>query len=53
MLDLLQLRGDGVEFRVKSGADRVDGGDNHNRNAGSDQAVFNRSGASTRFSEKR
>ena len=46
--ELLQLRRDAVELGVKSGADRIDGGDDHDRNAGGDQAIFD-SGASNSF----
>jgi|ERR1700722_2944787 len=38
---LFELRGDAAEARIQLGADAVDGGDDGNRNARCDQAVFN------------
>jgi hypothetical protein len=40
--ELLELRGDALEFAVQVGTNRIDSRDNNNRNTGSDQAVFNR-----------
>src|ERR1700691_5627324 len=37
---LFQLRGDAAEARVQLGADAVHGGDDRNRDAGGDQAIF-------------
>ena len=39
---LLQLRRDGGELAVEGGADRIDGSNDHDRNASGDQAVLNR-----------
>jgi hypothetical protein len=40
----LKLVPDGGERGIELGADRLDGGDDHDRNAGGDQAVLDRSG---------
>jgi len=45
MSRLLQLGRDAVELGIEAGADRIDGGDDHDRNAGGNQAVFNRGSA--------
>ena len=37
---LFQLRRDAAEACIQLGADAVDGSDNHNRDAGGDQAIF-------------
>ena len=37
---LFQLIGDVLKFRIKRAADRIDACDDHNRNAGGDQTIF-------------
>jgi hypothetical protein len=37
---LFKLLGDVIELGIKRAADRIDGGNDHNRDAGGDQAVF-------------
>jgi hypothetical protein len=40
---LLELGRDGLKTRVEAGPDAPDGTNDHNRNAGGDQAILNRS----------
>jgi hypothetical protein len=42
---LLELGRDGVKPGVEAGANALDRTNDHNRNAGGDQAIFNRGGA--------
>src|SRR5260370_565408 len=42
---LLQFGRDELEFGIEGGADTVDGNDDHDRNAGGDQTVFDGGGA--------
>ena len=44
---LFKLLGDVIELGIERAADRIDGSNDHNRNAGGDQAVFD--GGSTRL----
>ena len=52
-VELLQLRRDGIELGIEVGADRVDGGDDHDRNAGGDQAVFDGGGPRLIFQKRK
>ncbi len=45
-MQLLELGRDVIELGVEAGADRVHGGDDHHRNAGGNQSVFDGGGAS-------
>ncbi len=49
---LLQLIGYARERRIQLGADGVDGGDDHHRDAGGDQSIFNGRGAGLVFEER-
>ena len=50
---LLNLRRNAVELRIEGRADRVDSRDNHNRDASSDQAAFDRCGARLVLQERK
>jgi hypothetical protein len=45
MSQLLKLGRDAVELGVEARADRIDRGNDHDRNAGGNQTIFNRGGA--------
>ena len=50
---LFQLIGDVLKFRIKRAADRIDACDDHNRNAGGDQTIFDGGSARLVFEERK
>ena len=50
---LFKLLGDVIELGIKRAADRIDACDDHNRNAGGDQAIFDGGSARLVFEERK